>query len=72
MTKDAVHQTLRAQPFKPFALRLTDGSTISVPHQDFISISPGGRTVIVFQGEEKFSIVDVGLLTAFEFNSNGR
>ncbi|MDE3066162.1 MAG: hypothetical protein KGJ60_01280 [Verrucomicrobiota bacterium] len=71
MTKDAVQQVLRREPFQPFSFRLTDGKLIPVPHPEFLSISPGGRTAIVFHGEEQFSIVDLGLVTAIEFQANG-
>ena len=73
MTKDAIYEQLLAEPFKPFSLRLTDGSLISVPHQEFMAISHGGRTAVVFTEAEKFSIVDLGLVTAIESgSSNGK
>ena len=69
MTSDAVHKSLHAEPFKPFSLRLTDGSLLPVPHPDFIAVSRGGRTVIVFTEGENFSILDLGLVTAIELSS---
>ena len=73
MTRDAIYKTLHAEPFKPFSLRLTDGSLISVPHQDFVAVSHGGRTAVVFTEGENFSILDLGLITAIESDSsNGK
>jgi hypothetical protein len=69
MTKEAVNNTLNAQPFKPFSLRLTDGSRVRVPHPDFIVVSQGGRTAIVNTEGEQFSIVDLSLVTAIELGS---
>jgi len=69
MTRDAVYSTLHAQPFKPFALRLTDGSLVFVPHPEFMVVSQGGRTAVVNTEGEKFSIVDLALVTAIELNS---
>jgi hypothetical protein len=69
MTKEAVNNTLNAQPFKPFSLRLTDGSRVRVPHPDFIAVSQGGRTAIVNTEGEQFSIVDLSLVTAIELGS---
>jgi len=69
MTKDAVHSTLHAHPFKPFSLRLEDGTLIPVPHPDFMVLSQGGRTAIVNTEEEKFSIVDLGEVTMMELGS---
>ena len=69
MTKDAIQNILRAQPFKPFSLRLTDGTLVPVPHPDFILVSQGGRTAIIHTEGEKFSILDLGLVTAIELGS---
>jgi hypothetical protein len=69
VTKEAVHSTLHSQPFKPFRLRLTDGSLVRVPHPEFIVVSQGGRTAIVNTEGEKFSIVDLALVTAIELDS---
>jgi len=59
-----------AQPFKSFALRLTDGSLVSVPRPDFMVVSQAGRTAVVNTEGERFSIVDLGLVTAIELNSS--
>lgn len=69
MTKDAVESTLHAQPFKPFSLRLTDGTLIPVPHPGFMVSSQGGRTAIINTEGEKFSIVDLGLVITLELGS---
>ena len=70
MTKDAIQSTLHAQPFKPFLLRLTDGTLVPVPHPDFMVVSQGGRTAIINTEGEKFSIVDLGLVTTIELGSD--
>jgi hypothetical protein len=70
VTKEAIQTNLRAQPFKPFSLRFTDGKLIPVPHPDFIALSQGGRTAIVTGEGENFSIVDLGLVTTLEFGSH--
>ena len=69
MTREAVHDTLHAQPFKPFSLRLTDGSLVRVPHPEFMIVTQGGRTAVVNSEGEKLSILDLGLITAIELNS---
>lgn len=69
VTKDAIQSTLNAQPFKPFSLRLTDGTLVPVPHADFMVVSQGGRTAIISTEGEKFSIVDLGLVTTIELGS---
>jgi len=69
MTKDVVYSILHAQPFKPFSLRLTDGSLVRVPHSEFMVVSQGGRTAVMNTEGEKFSILDLGLVTAIEMGS---
>ena len=66
MTKDAIYKSLHAEPFKPFYLRLTDGSVVAVPHPNFMGLSPGGRTAVVFGEGENLSILDTSLVTAIE------
>jgi hypothetical protein len=42
---------------------MADGRQIGVPHREFLSHSPGGRTVIVYHPDDTFSIVDSSLVT---------
>jgi len=55
-----------ASPFRPFTLHLADGRSLPVPHRDFLSQSPSGRTVIVYGDDDSFSIIDVLLVTRIE------
>jgi hypothetical protein len=50
-------------PFRPFTIHLADGRSYTVPHRDFVSQSPGGRTIIVYRADEAFSVVDLYLVT---------
>jgi hypothetical protein len=59
----AVHQAI---PFKPFTIHVADGRSFRVPHREFLSLSPGGRTLFVFHDEEAFSILDLLLVTELE------
>jgi hypothetical protein len=67
MRIEAIKEAAHAQPFKPFALRLTDGAQVKVPHSDFIFLTQGGRTLIVNVDEENFRMIDAALVTAIEF-----
>ncbi len=40
-----------------------------MPHRDFVSQSPGGRTIIVYGADESFSVVDMYLVTELEVQS---
>jgi hypothetical protein len=38
-----------------------------VPHQDYVSLGPRGRTAIVWKANDAFSVVDLMLVTRLEF-----
>jgi hypothetical protein len=63
MTAEQLRAMREAQPFRPFTIYLADGRSFKIPHRDFVSESPGGRTVIVYHADESFSIVDRYLVT---------
>jgi hypothetical protein len=61
----AVHQ---AAPFRPFTIHVADGRQFHVPHREFLSHSPAGRTVIVYNKDDSFSILDLLLVTELEIH----
>ena len=63
MTIEQLRATREAQPFRPFTLYLAGGRSYRVPHRDYLSMSPSGRTVIIYQNDESFSILDLLLVT---------
>jgi hypothetical protein len=66
MTAEQFRLMREANPFRPFTIHLADGRALAVPHRDFVSQSPGGRTIIVYQSDEGFSVVDLYLVTELE------
>jgi hypothetical protein len=69
MTIEQLRNIHQATPFQPFTLHLADGRILFVPHREFLSHSPSGRTVIVYGPDDSFSIVDLLLVTALEVRS---
>lgn len=69
MTAEQLRATREAQPFRPFTIHLADGRSFLVPHRDFVSQSPSGRTIIVYGAGESFSIVDLYLVTELEIQA---
>ena len=43
----------RSVPFVPYEIRTVSGERYTVPHPDFISISPKGSFVIVIDAKER-------------------
>ncbi len=66
MTAEQLRAMRNSQPFRPFTIHLADGRSFPVPHRDFVSQSPGGRTIIVYGAEELFSVLDLFLVTELE------
>lgn len=66
MTAEQLRTLREANPFRPFTIHLADGRALTVPHRDFVSQSPTGRTTIVYHSDDSFSIVDLLLITELE------
>ena len=60
---------MHAVPFKPFKIHLPESKKIRVPHPDFITVSPSGRTAIVYGPKDETYTVDVLLITALEIEA---
>jgi hypothetical protein len=71
MTTQQFQTALNAQPFRPFVVHLADGRGIPVQHREFATLSPSGRTVVIFQPNDEMNIVDLLLVTDLELQKNG-
>lgn len=75
MTAEQLRAMREANPFRPFTIHLADDRTLDVPHRDFMSLSPSGRIIIVYQPNDAFNVVDLYLVTDLEVqvptDSNG-
>lgn len=71
MTTEQFRATLHQQPFLPFTVRMADGRAFEIAHRDFVALSPSGRTVIVFQTDESYSVLDLLLMSELQV-ANGR
>jgi hypothetical protein len=63
MTVERLQQALRATPFRPFTIHLADGKTVPVVSPEFVASSPSGRTVVVFDPQDRMNILDLLLVT---------
>ena len=59
MNLDKLVQMHRAAPFKPFRIHLSDRGHLDVAHPDFLAHTPTGRTVVVTQLDETFTVIDL-------------
>jgi len=72
MTTDQLQNVWKAEPFRPFIVHLADGRQIKVGHPEFLIRSPSGRSIIVYQPDDSFNVIDLLLVTDLEVGSNGR
>ena len=49
----SIREFNRSVPFVPYEIRTVSGERYTVPHPDFISISPKGSFVIVIDAKER-------------------
>ena len=67
MTIESLTNTVHAVPFRPFVIHMADGRSFFVPHTDFISFRPQGRTVIVHRlADEGWDVIDLLLAVSVE------
>jgi hypothetical protein len=70
MSVDEIKKCIVAAPFQPFTLEIADGRRIPVIGRDFILAPPEkGRTVIVYQHNGSFDLLDAMLITGVSFES---
>lgn len=69
MTIEQLRNVHRATPFRPFTIHMGDGRAFQVRGRDFLSHSPSGRTVVVHQDDETFSVLDLLLMTELEVHA---
>jgi hypothetical protein len=66
MTIERINELYNNQPFRPFVLHLADGRDIAVNSREFIAQAPNGRTLVVFQPDDRMHIIDLLLVTDAE------
>jgi hypothetical protein len=47
---------------------MADGRQFQIPHPDFLSMSPAGRTVVIYHPDDSASIVDLLLMNELELS----
>ena len=72
MTADELRKAYRAQPFRPFMLRVADGREYEVRHPELMAISPRGRTVVVVAPDETADLIDTLMINSIHLDDNGQ
>lgn len=67
MTIEQFTATIRAEPFRPFVLHTAAGKEYRVDHPEMAMRTPGGRTVVVADGEHSVAVLDLLLIEAITY-----
>lgn len=68
MTAEQLRKAREKAPFKPFTIYLSDQRRFQIPHQDFVWIVPGGRTIGIADEAGAVEIVDLVHITSIKLN----
>ena len=69
MNVEQIKDLNNAQPFRPFTIHSADGCDVTVHHPEFIALAPSGKSMVVYQPDDSFRIIDVRLATALGVTS---
>ena len=72
MTVEQLKNVRGASPFRPFTVHMGDGRSFRVDHPEFLSRSQSGRTIVVHQPDDSFSVLDMLLVTELEVHPPGK
>ena len=67
MTAQQIKEAWERVPFRPFTVYMPGDRKAFVPHRDFVSLHPNGRTVIIHLENGGSRIFDTMLVTELEF-----
>jgi hypothetical protein len=62
-----IREALEKQPFEPFALKLADGRSISVPHREFVALNP--RRIVVINDDGSWHVVERLLIVSIDYDA---
>jgi hypothetical protein len=66
LTIEQLRKVHEAYPFQPFTVGMADGRRFYVPAPGWLSHSPSGRTIIVHQPDDSYSVLDLLLMTELQ------
>jgi hypothetical protein len=69
VTAEQIRKALEQIPFRPFIVHLPNSRTALVPHRDFVSLHPDGRTIVIHDEAGGSRIFDTMLVTELEFQN---
>jgi hypothetical protein len=71
MIASKFHDMLRAQPFRSFLVKTTDGDTFLVEHRDYALMSPAESDVVIYDKDDHFRHIAMEHVVTLEPVRNG-
>jgi hypothetical protein len=72
MTATNFRRMLKAQPFRAFLVKTTDGDTHVVGHPDYALVTPSNTEVIIFDKDDHYRWVAMNHIVSLEAVRNGK
>ena len=66
MTREAIKKALSERQFRRFSVRLPDGRMVQIKGGHTAAVHPRGNTMIVFEDQGGYRIVDIALITELQ------
>lgn len=58
-TANQIQLGLKAQPYRPITIHLSDGTAFTIDHPEFAIVSPLGREMIVYEADDSANLIDM-------------
>lgn len=59
MTAEPIVELQQAAPFQPFDIHLADGRLFRLQHPDFLTVSPGRRSITIYALPDSAEVIDL-------------
>ncbi len=66
MIVDEIRELLHAEPFRPIRIVLGNQQSFIVTHTDYLMVSPDGQTVVLYDEQGRFRIVNASQIRLVE------
>ena len=66
MTRQVIQKAMIQKPFRRFSVRLADGELVEIKSEHTAAVHPKGKTMIIFDEDGGYRIIDIGLITELQ------
>ena len=70
MRAEEIREVQRAQPFRPFVLKLVDGRRFVIEHPEFMFVSRNNRTIVIDDIDGSIELIDPMLVVSVGVRAN--